>query len=132
MLGFLIPIFVVIFITIFSVGGGNILKNVGSSFPDLRSYFFLPKTSDQKEQKQAPAPSAIRKAPTPTTPSFILDTVITTGPKEKESIADIKPTFGFSGSVNPTSTQGSILFESKLQGVDTDWVTTQSTRSLFF
>ncbi|MBI2124091.1 MAG: hypothetical protein HYU04_02560 [Candidatus Wildermuthbacteria bacterium] len=129
MIAFLIPIFVVIFITIFSVGGGNILKNVGSSFPDLRSYFFLPKTSDQKEQKQTPAPSVIRGA-TPTTPSFILDTIITTGPKEKETIADIKPTFGFSGSVSPVSTQGSILFESKLQGIDTDWVTTQNTRTL--
>jgi hypothetical protein len=79
MIAFLIPIFVVIFITIFSVGGGNILKTVGSSFPDLRSYFFLPKTSDQKEQKQTPAPSVIRKtAPTP--PSPIPDTPIVVDP----------------------------------------------------
>ena len=130
MLGFLIPIFVVIFITIFSTGGGNIFKGVGESFPNIRSYFFSAKTPDQKGQKQAPSPSVFQKPSAPAVPSFVLDTAITAGPQEKESIADIKPTFGFSGSVNPTNTHGPILFESKLQGVDADWVTTQSTRTL--
>ena len=128
MIAFLIPIFIVIFITVFSSGGGNILKGVGDSFSHLRPYFFATKAPDQQEQKQSPLPSTFQKPSTLTPPSFVLDTAITTGPKEKESIADTRVTFEFSGFVNPSSTQGSIFFESKLQGVDTDWVTTQNTR----
>lgn len=130
MIAFLIPIFIVIFITIFSTGGGNILKGLGDSFSNIRPYFFTTKTPDQEKQKQPPAPSAFQKTPAPVAPSFTLDTAITAGPKEKESIADTKATFEFSGSVNPSETQGSILFESKLQGIDADWITTQNTRTL--
>ncbi len=129
MIAFLIPIFIVIFITIFSSGGGNILKGVGDSLSYIRPYFFITKPADEKEQKPAPSPSAFQKPPTPAPPSFILDTVIGAGPKEKESIADTKVTFEFSGSTNPLNTQGSILFESKLQGIDADWVTTQNIRT---
>ncbi|MDO8474341.1 MAG: hypothetical protein Q7S62_02255 [bacterium] len=130
MIAFLIPIFIVIFITVFSGGGGNILKGVGDSLSHLRPYFFATKASDQKEQKQAPSPSAFQKSQTPAPPSFVLDTVITTGPKEKESIADTRVTFEFSGFVNPLNTQGSISFESKIQGIDSDWVQSSNARIL--
>src|SRR3989338_7221536 len=103
MIAFLIPIFVVIFITVFSTGGGNILKGVGDSFSHIRPYFFATKAPSEKEQRQIPSPSVFQKSPISTSPSFILDTVITAGPKEKESIADIKPTFEFSGSVTPAN-----------------------------
>lgn len=130
MLAFLIPIFVVIFITVFSTGGGNILKNLENPFSNFQSYFFLPKTAEQKAQKQAPSPSAIRKPSAPATVSFVLDTGIAAGPKEKEKVADTKVTFEFSGSANPAQTQGALLFESKVQGIDENWVTTQNTRAL--
>src|SRR3989338_9160871 len=129
MIAFLIPIFVVIFIAIFTLGGGSALKNLGNSFSNLKPYFFLT-NNDQKEQKQAPTPSAFQKAPAPAPSSFTLDTVITAGPQEKESIANTQVTFEFLGSIDPLATQGSILFESKLQGVDADWVVTQKTRTL--
>lgn len=130
MIAFLIPVFIVIFITIFSAGGGNIFKSIGDSFSHLRPYFFVTKAPDQKGQQQTPSPSAFQKPPTPAPPSFTLDTTIVIGPKEKESIADTRATFEFSGSINPPETQGSMLFESKLQGIDTDWITTQNTRTL--
>lgn len=130
MIAFLIPVFIVIVITIFSADGGNIFKSIGDSFSNLRPYFFVTKAPDQKGQKQTPAPSAFQKPPTPAPPLFSLDTAIVTGPKEKESIADTKATFEFSGSVDPPQPQGSITFESKVQGVDSDWVASSSTRTI--
>ena len=131
MVAFLIPIFVVIFITVFSSGGGNILKGVGDSLSRIRPYFFIPQTPGEKEQKwQDPSPSVLSKPPAPAPPSFILDTVIETGPKEKESIADTKVTFEFSGSIDPPETQGSISFESKVQDIDADWISGSKTRTL--
>lgn len=125
---FLIPLLIVFVIIVFSTGG-NILKNVGDSFPNIRPYFFLTQTPDQENQKQSPSPSVFQKPQEPT-PLFSLDTAITTGPKEKESVTNTKVTFEFSGTVTPPNTQGSLLFESKLQGVDENWVTTQNTRTL--
>ena len=126
---FLIPLFIIIFIVMFS-SGGNIFKNLGDPLSHVRPYFFAAKDSDQKSQTQSPSPSALQKPPAPSSPSFILDTAIAAGPKEKESITDTKIPFEFSGSVSPSNTQGSMLFESKLQGVDADWVTTQKARTL--
>ncbi len=69
MLAFLIPLFIVIFITIFSAGGGNILKGVGDSLSNIRPYFFMTKAPDEEGQKQAPAPLIIQKTPTPPAPT---------------------------------------------------------------
>ena len=126
---FLIPLLIVILIVMFS-NGGNIFKNLGDPFSHVRPYFFVTKDSDQKNREQSPSPSALQKPFSPVPPSFVLDTAITAGPKEKESVTDTKISFEFSGSVSPSETAGSMLFESKLQGVDVDWVTTQNTRTL--
>ncbi len=128
MIAFAIPLFIVILIVIFSAGG-NIFKGAENSLSRIRPYFFVAKDLDQKDQGQSPTTSVLQK-PTVASPSFTLDTAITAGPKEKESIINTQITFEFSGSQIPSSTQEQILFESKVPGVDTDWITTQNTRTL--
>lgn len=129
MIAFLIPLFVVFFITIFSVGG-DIFKNVWSSIPDIRSAFSITQALKEKSEKKSPPPATLQRSATPAAPSFSLDTGIITGPAEGESIATTQVTFGFSSSITPQNVAETITFESKLQEVDQDWVASSNTRTL--
>ena len=87
MIAFLIPVFIVIAITVFS-SGGNILKGLGDSFSGIQPYFFVTKAPDQKEQRQLPAPSALQKSappsqqivPPPAPPPVVIQTPSTNSP----------------------------------------------------
>lgn len=129
MIAFLIPIFIVIFITVFSTGGGNILKGVGDSFSQLRPYFFVTKAPDQKGQKQTPSPAVFQKPLTPTSPSFTLDTTITKGPAQGAVLSDLTIlSFEFAGVMTPPDPAKSIGFETKIDGFDKDWQQTGSSK----
>lgn len=130
MVAFLIPIFIVFGIVLFSTGG-DILKSVWNSISDIRpSLLFNIQTQEKKEEKKSPSPSAFQKSTAPALPSFSLDTAILRGPAERESIAGTTVTFEFSGSITPQDTKETITFESKVQGVDSDWVASSNTRTL--
>ena len=122
---FLIPILILIGIFAFSAGG-DILKNIDISLPNLQ--LFPEKSAEKQAPKTAsPKPSTIRQAPLKTSPSFVLNTVITKGPTEDAKISDTNiVTFEFKGTVSPVDTTGRITFETKVEGVDSDWKTTSS------
>ena len=127
---FLIPI--LILIGIFAVSaGGDILKNINIPFPSFQT---APK---ERTEKPAPTPSS-RPVPRPSTTKkisststisapFVLETIITKGPKEGAQINDTNVvTFEFEGSVVPQDTKGRITFETKIEGLDSDWKATSS------
>ena len=123
---FLIPILILIGIFAFSAGG-DILKNIDISLPSFQ--LFPEKSSSTKTAPKAaaPRPSTISQAPSQTAPLFVLNTVITKGPTEDTEISNTNVvTFEFEGSVNPQDTPGRITFETKIEGVDTDWKSTSS------
>jgi len=60
-------------------------------------------------------------------PTILIDTYITSGPKEGEVIEDKNQvTFGFEATVSPETTQNRIIFETKVEGFDKNWQETSS------
>jgi hypothetical protein len=124
---FLIPILIII--GIFAVSaGGDILKNIDIPF---LSFQFAPKERTEKPAPTivSPQPSATKRVPSTSTisASFLLDTIITKGPTKDTEITDTNiVTFEFEGSVTPKDTTGRITFETKINGIDSDWKTTSS------
>ncbi|MDA1337544.1 MAG: hypothetical protein O3C23_02150 [bacterium] len=126
---FLIPI--LILIGIFAVSaGGDIFKGIDIPIPSLQ--LFPTKSALQEKKKTAspsPLPSAVKKTPTPSVISapFVLDTIITQAPEHNAQISDTNViTFEFEGSVHPSDTKGTITFETKIDGIDSDWKATSS------
>lgn len=124
---FLIPILIII--GIFAVSaGGDVLKNIDIPFPSFQSA-----TKERTEKPTptfvSPQPSATKKVPSTSKISapFVLDTVITNGPTKDTEISDTNiVTFEFEGSVTPQDTTGRITFETKIEGIDSDWKSTSS------
>ncbi len=79
MIAFVIPLFVIIVIAMFSTGG-NIFKSAENSFSRIRPYFFVTKDLDQKDQGRSPAPSVLQSPPAPAPPLPMPDTSITADP----------------------------------------------------
>jgi len=124
---FLIPI--LILIGIFAVSaGGNVLKNVDISLPSFQ--FSTSERSKKPTPKVvSPKPSPTQRVPSPSTISapFVLNTTITQGPEEGTQLRDTNiVTFEFEGSVTPQDTTGRITFETKIEGIDSDWKATSS------
>ena len=124
---FLIPILIII--GIFAVSaGGDVLKNIDISFPSFQSAT-KERTEKPAPQVVSPQPSATKRIPSTSTISapFVLDTVITKGPGAGTQISGTnRVTFEFEGSVAPQDTTGRITFETKVEGVDSDWKSTSS------
>ena len=124
---FLIPILIIIGIFVVSAGG-DILKNIDIPFSGFQ---FAPKERTEKPAPTivSPQPSATKRVPSTSTisASFLLDTIITKGPTKDTEITDTNiVTFEFEGSVTPKHTTGRITFETKINGIDSDWKTTSS------
>ncbi|MDP2735267.1 MAG: hypothetical protein Q8P12_03600 [bacterium] len=119
---FLIPILIII--GIFAVTAGDeLISGINLPIPDFRLFA----TSQDREESPSavPPPSGISQAPFVPSPAFILDTVITQGPGEGSILSDSNVvTFEFEGSTVPSDTAGRVTFETRVQGVDQDWVRT--------
>ena len=84
-------------------------------------------SQEQTEKKQSFAGSGFSKTPLSKTPSVFIDTVITEGPKEGEIIEETnKITFEFKFHTLPTEIKERVYFETKVVGLDTDWIKTYS------
>ena len=124
MAAFLIPLFIVLSVFAFTAGD-ELLKGFDLSLP---SFQFFPEAKEQKAKTSTAPSGSIQGAPsTPTAPSFVLNTEITAGPLEGASIKNTnKVTFAFAGSVSPANTEGRITFQTRVLGVDKDWVSTSA------
>jgi hypothetical protein len=117
---FLIPFLIII--GIFAFGARDaIFSAIKLAVPNLG-------LSTERSVQQPPArQSTLQQAPSQTLSPFSLETVITQGPAENMKINDgNEVTFEFEGFVSPKDTTGSITFETKVEGVDSDWRTTSS------
>lgn len=119
---FLIPILIIV--GIFAVtAGDDLIKSIDLPLPDFRLF----PERVERDAGSPGTPSAIGQAPPQTSSPFTLDTVITQGPREGDVIENANAvTFEFEGSVAPADTSGRIAFETRVQGVDKDWVQTSS------
>ncbi|MFC1663950.1 hypothetical protein ACFL0A_02400 [Patescibacteria group bacterium] len=73
-------------------------------------------------------PSVLKPAePKEAESSISLNTYIISGPNEGETINDRnKVSFGFQAKVSPEDTEGNLSFETKVEGINTGWVSTTS------
>ena len=132
----LLPL-IIIFISAGLFFSGDISENFDDFIVDLRP--FKVDSSEQEEETSVQnsyrsailPPSTFEQGSEPSpgsnAPSFILDTTITAGPTEGEVFAttDIVR-FEFTGSTVPYNTEGNITFETFIDGIDTDWISTTS------
>lgn len=113
-----------ILIGIFAVSaGGDILNDVKIPIPSIQLF------PEKGDKKAAPRPAAPTPRPSIVPPSvisapFVLDTTITKSPNTVNDTNVV--TFEFEGSVSPSDTKGRITFETKVEGIDSDWKSTSS------
>jgi len=95
-----------------------------------------PQTATPKAVSQPTStskPVATPSQPKPTTTPSLIDTYITSGPKEGELINETTQVeFEFKAQILSPNIQGQITFETKLEGFDNQWISTYSNKRMFF
>ncbi len=120
----LIPLFIIIAIAVFSVGG-DILKGITLDLPSLTMLSQERSVSSSRPTTSSQPSSAISQSPDA---AFLLDTEITKGPEHGSIISDSNTvTFEFTGSIIPED-RVRITYETYIAGIDKYWKPTSSTK----
>jgi len=120
----LIPIFIIVAIATFSVGG-DLFSGINIDLPDI---LMLQNTSVATSDNRESPTTYTAPAPTSQAATFILDTKITVGPKEGSTIEETNSvTFEFEGSIIPQD-RVRITYETYIAGIDEYWKPTTSAK----